>query len=73
MPSDSGQQPPKHLMAIFYIVILNLLSLIALLGLEVLTPVVVKSTISWDIAPCSPLKVNHHLLSPWHLGPLIPP
>jgi hypothetical protein len=27
--------------------------------LEVLTPVFMKSTIFWDITPCSPLKVNH--------------
>jgi hypothetical protein len=27
-------------------------------GFEVLTPVVMKSTIFWDITPCSPLKVN---------------
>jgi hypothetical protein len=27
-------------------------------GLEVLTPVVIKSSIFWDIMPSSPLKVN---------------
>jgi hypothetical protein len=27
-------------------------------GFEVLTAVVMKSTIFWDITPCSPLKVN---------------
>jgi hypothetical protein len=27
-------------------------------GFEVLTPVVMKSTIFWDITPCSPLRVN---------------
>jgi hypothetical protein len=27
-------------------------------GFEVLTVVVVKSTIFWDITPCSPLKIN---------------
>jgi hypothetical protein len=27
-------------------------------GLEVLTPVVMKSAIFWDLTPCSPLKVN---------------
>jgi uncharacterized protein YjiK len=27
-------------------------------GFEVLTAVVMKSTIFWDIKPCSPLKVN---------------
>jgi hypothetical protein len=28
------------------------------LGFEVLTAVIMKSTIFWDIMPCSPLKVN---------------
>jgi hypothetical protein len=28
---------------------------------EVLTPVVMKSTLFWDITPCSPLKVGFHL------------
>jgi hypothetical protein len=28
------------------------------LGFEVLTAVVMKSTVFWDITPCSPLKVN---------------
>ncbi|PNF27679.1 hypothetical protein B7P43_G14588 [Cryptotermes secundus] len=27
-------------------------------GLEVLTAMVMKSTILWDIAPCSPLNIN---------------
>jgi hypothetical protein len=27
-------------------------------GFEVLTPVVMKSSVFWDITPCSPLKVN---------------
>jgi hypothetical protein len=31
-------------------------------GSEVLTAVVIKSAISWDIKPCSPLKVN------WRFG-----
>jgi hypothetical protein len=31
-------------------------------GFEVLTVVVMKSTIFWDITPCSPLKVN------WRFG-----
>jgi hypothetical protein len=30
-------------------------------GFEVLTAVVMKSTIFWDITPCSPLKVNRRL------------
>jgi hypothetical protein len=29
-------------------------------GLEVLTAVIMKSSIFWNIAPCSPLKVNRH-------------
>jgi hypothetical protein len=31
-----------------------------IVGFEVLTAVVMKSTIFWDIMPCSPLKVNRH-------------
>jgi hypothetical protein len=27
-------------------------------GFEVLTAVVMKSTVFWDIMPCSPLRVN---------------
>jgi hypothetical protein len=27
-------------------------------GFEVLTAVIVKSTIFWDITPCTPLKIN---------------
>jgi hypothetical protein len=30
-----------------------------ILGFEVLTMVVLKSSVFWDIKPCSPLKVNH--------------
>jgi hypothetical protein len=30
-------------------------------GFEVLTAVVMKRTIFWDITPCSPLKVNQRL------------
>jgi hypothetical protein len=51
-------------------------------GFEVLTAVVLKSTIFWDITPCSPLRVNQrfggtnhhsacHLLSRWFLAQLI--
>jgi hypothetical protein len=29
-------------------------------GSEVLTAVVMKSTVFWDITPCSPLKVNRN-------------
>jgi hypothetical protein len=40
---------------------------------EVLTPVVTKSSVFWDITPCSPLKANRrsHLLSHWFLAQLI--
>jgi hypothetical protein len=31
---------------------------IYILGFEVLTAVVMKSSVFWDITPCSPLKVN---------------
>jgi hypothetical protein len=31
-----------------------------LYSIEVVTPVVMKSTIFWDITPCSPLKVGRH-------------
>jgi hypothetical protein len=31
---------------------------VSLAGIEVLTSVVMKSSISWDITPCSPLKAN---------------
>jgi hypothetical protein len=30
------------------------------IGFEVLTPVVMKSTLFWDIKSCSPLKVSRH-------------
>jgi hypothetical protein len=29
-----------------------------IVGIEILTAVVMKSTIFWDITPCSPLEVN---------------
>jgi hypothetical protein len=51
MPSGNGQQRPKHVMAILFVLIVNLLPLIVLVGFEVLTPVVMKSTIFWDITP----------------------
>jgi hypothetical protein len=43
-------------------------------GFEVITAVVMKSTIFWDMTTCSPLKVNRserHLLSRWFLDGLI--
>jgi hypothetical protein len=38
-----------------------------LVRFEVLTPVVVRSTMSWDITPCSPLKVNRRFGATYHL------
>jgi hypothetical protein len=35
-----------------------------IVGYEVLTAVVMKSTIFWDITPCDPLKVNRHFWTP---------
>jgi hypothetical protein len=60
MPSEDGQQRPKHVIAILYILILNLVHLIVLVGFEVLTAVVMKNTILWDMTPYSLLKANHH-------------
>jgi hypothetical protein len=37
------------------------------IGFEVLTTVVMKSTIFWDITPCSPLKVNRRFGGTYHL------
>jgi hypothetical protein len=36
-------------------------------GFEVLTAVVMKSTIFWDIMPCSPLKANRHFRRTYRL------
>jgi hypothetical protein len=36
-------------------------------GFEVLTPLVMKSTVFWDITPCCPLKVNQHFGGKYHL------
>jgi hypothetical protein len=36
----------------------SVLTITRYVGFEVLTAVVMKSTIFWDITPCSPLKVN---------------
>jgi hypothetical protein len=46
----------------------------AFVRFEVLTAVVMKSSVFWDITPCSLLKVNLsscHLLSRWYLAGLI--
>jgi hypothetical protein len=34
--------------------------------LDVLTAAVMKSSLSWDIAPCSPLKVNRRFVGTYH-------
>jgi hypothetical protein len=34
--------------------------MILLVGFEVLTVVVMKSTVFWDIMPCNPVKVKQH-------------
>jgi hypothetical protein len=51
-----------HLQIIFKVGSTNMADNIAVtlevVGFEVLTVVVTKSTIFWDITPCSPLKVN---------------
>jgi hypothetical protein len=36
-------------------------------GFEVLTPVVMNSSVFWDITPCSPLKVNRRLRGTYRL------
>jgi hypothetical protein len=40
-----------------------------IVGFEVLTAVVMKSTIFWDIKPCSPLSVNRRFLLNLFLDP----
>jgi hypothetical protein len=34
---------------------------------EVLTAVIMKSSVFWDMMPCSPLKVNRHFGGTYHL------
>jgi hypothetical protein len=36
-------------------------------GIEVLTAVVMKSAVFWDITPCSPLKVDQRFGGTYHL------
>jgi hypothetical protein len=38
------------------------------LGFEVLTAVVMKGTIFWNITPCSPLKINRRFVGGFLLG-----
>jgi hypothetical protein len=38
-------------------------------GFEVLTAVVMKSTIFWDITPCDPLKVDGRFTGKYRLHP----
>jgi hypothetical protein len=42
------------------ILIIEIIVTIITVGFEVLTAVLMKSTIFWDITPCSPLKDNRH-------------
>jgi hypothetical protein len=62
-----------------YIVLFLLEQVTIHVGFEVLTAVIMKSTIFWNITPCIPLSVNRrfgetyrlHLLSRWFLAQLI--
>jgi hypothetical protein len=42
-------------------------SINTLVGLEVFTPVVIKSSVWWDIKPCSPLEINRRFGGACHL------
>jgi hypothetical protein len=42
-----------------------------IVGFEVLTEVVMKSTIFWDITPCSPLNINRRFGGTYCLQPLL--
>jgi hypothetical protein len=61
----------------FYPVLYSILPMfIYFVGFEVLRATVMRSSIFWDIRPCSPLKVNQssrscHLVSRWFLACLI--
>jgi hypothetical protein len=47
---------------------IDLLALVPFIaGLEVLTPVVKKSSVFWDMTLCSPLKVNRRFGETCHL------
>jgi hypothetical protein len=37
-------------------------------GFEALSAVVMKSSLFWDITPCSPLKVNRRFVSEEHVA-----
>jgi hypothetical protein len=43
------------------------LKLVFCVGIEVLTAVIMKSTIFWDITPCSPLSVNRRFAGTYRL------
>jgi hypothetical protein len=48
-------------MSVFqFIIVVAIVINAVVLETEVLTAVVMKSSLFWDITPCSPLKVNRH-------------
>jgi hypothetical protein len=51
--------------------LLNTSEINLIVRFEVLTAVVMKSPIFWDITPCSPLKVNRQLATCFHAGILL--
>jgi hypothetical protein len=55
---DINDEKPELSMVTFLSVALTLLLTQTYIGFQVLTAVVMKSPIFWDITPCSPLKVN---------------
>jgi hypothetical protein len=48
----------RYLIVILIRVIYRSQEFLDILGFDVLTPVVMRSSIFWDITPCSPLTVN---------------
>jgi hypothetical protein len=61
-----------HTLVVYQILIKNaslntILKCIVFAGFEVLTAVVMKSTIFWNITPCSPLKVNRRYIGTYRL------
>jgi hypothetical protein len=58
--SLSLSTPPLYLLSLSLslLQVRGLVNIYYFIGFEVLTAVIMKSTIFWDITPCSPLKVN---------------
>jgi hypothetical protein len=52
--------------AVVVVVVTVIVIAAAAVGFEVLTGVVMKSSVFWDITPCSPLKVSRR--SEEHIG-----